>query len=59
MPINYALFLADFNSIPAIRNLLMQESRVFVRAYERIRYGNREYVCAHTRRWPRQLTFAF
>jgi hypothetical protein len=34
---------------------------VFVRAYSRIRFGRREYVCAHTRRWPkpRQMAFQF
>lgn len=33
--------------------------RVHVRAYERIRYGRRERVRAHTRRWPGQLEFNF
>ncbi len=33
--------------------------RVFVRAYVRWRYGREEHVCAHTRRWPRQLSFDF
>jgi hypothetical protein len=33
--------------------------RVHVRAYQRIRYGALENVCAHTRRWPNQLEFDF
>jgi hypothetical protein len=34
---------------------------VFVRAYSRIRFGRREYLRTHTRRWPkpRQLVFSF
>lgn len=33
--------------------------RVYVRAYCRWRYGQRENVCQHTRRWPRQYEFQF
>lgn len=32
---------------------------VNVRAYERIRFGRRERVRAHTRRWPGQYSFNF
>lgn len=32
---------------------------VFVRAYDRRRFGRREHVRAHTRHWPRQLDFGF
>jgi hypothetical protein len=32
---------------------------VFVRAYERFRFGRVEHVRAHTRRWPNQLSFNF
>ena len=34
---------------------------VFVREYERERFGRRERVATHTRRWPkpRQLTLPF
>ncbi len=36
---------------------LYPESRVYVRAYSRIRFGRIEFVCRHTRKWPeRQLT---
>jgi hypothetical protein len=28
---------------------------VFVREYERVRYGRQEHVCAHWRSLPRQL----
>lgn len=37
----------------------MRHPRVFVRAYTRVRFGVTEYVSAHTRGWPRQLSFAF
>jgi hypothetical protein len=33
--------------------------RVFVRAYERFRFGRWEHVRAHTRRYPVQLSFAW
>lgn len=35
------------------------QARVFVRAYVRIRFGAQEFVCAHTRSWPNQLSFQF
>lgn len=37
----------------------MERRRVYVRAYLRIRFGVREFVRAHTRRWPQQLSFDF
>jgi len=33
--------------------------RVFVRSYERWRFGRLERVVQHTRRWPRQFSFNF
>ncbi len=33
--------------------------RVYVRSYRRIRYGRRELVRAHTRRYPMQMSFGF
>lgn len=34
-------------------------SLVFVRAYDRRRFGRWEHIRAHTRQWPRQLTLGF
>lgn len=33
----------------------IERQRVYVRAYERIRFGVIEHVRSHTRRWPQQL----
>lgn len=35
---------------------MFQKPRVYVRAYERKRFGQIEHVRSHTRRWPQQLT---
>lgn len=37
----------------------MPTALVYVCAYRRVRFGSAEYVCAHTRRWPRQSSFSF
>lgn len=37
----------------------MTAMRVHVREYSRIRFGRRERVRKHTRRWPRQYRFDF
>jgi hypothetical protein len=39
--------------------MLLRSPRVHVRAYQRVRFGRVEHVCAHTRNWPRQLSFDF
>lgn len=41
------------------RSIYAKAKIVFVRAYTRIRFGNREYVCQHWRSHPGQMTFNF
>ena len=42
-----------------IKEMGMTAMRVHVREYSRIRFGRRERVRKHTRRWPRQYRFDF
>jgi len=41
-----------FKEVLTMTTMLQPEFGVFVHAYQRVRFGCQEYVCAHWRSWP-------